>query len=554
MSFRPNWVWGFKVRPIRLLPIEVTRMIAAGEVISRPLDVVRELVDNAIDAGATRIEIELVRGGFERIAVRDNGTGISDGEVEMAVLRHATSKLATLEDVHAIESLGFRGEALWSMAMAGELEVVTRPVAQLGAVRLHAHGDDVRLERTTAPAGTRITVHRLFEHLPARRETQLPKAAEYREIVTLLSRYVLHHPNLHWKLTCDGTAKLQHTAADTKSAVATVYGTLVGNRLLDIDVQSPFGVMGVLSRPELSRPQRDRMHLAVNGRPVQFLSDFEKAVLEGYGELLPSGHAPVCVLNLVVEPSRVNPNIHPSKSQVALAGLIEISEFLQEAVKTTLASHPLVRDLPSLREVTPTENENSSFPKLQVLGIYRELYIVSEGEGDLWLMDAHAAHERILYEQLELAFSTAQAVELSKPEWLKVTPATQARLLERADELAAFGLIFEDFGVGLIRVRALPAALSGLDLPDVLEILLEGALEDHPLRAILGKLACAPALKAGEITLERATTLLAQLAQCNQPWSCPHGRPTLLRLSERDLAHAFGRRSPRDVPRGRDIL
>jgi DNA mismatch repair protein MutL len=548
-------------KSIQLLPPEVTRMIAAGEVISRPLDVVRELLDNALDALATRIEIELTKAGLERITVKDNGAGIPFEQVEMAPQRHATSKLYTLEGVGHLEHLGFRGEALWSMAMAGTLELITRPQSQLGAAKLTARGPETLVQRVSAPAGTRVSVLNLFGDLPARREMQASKAAEYREITQMLGRYVLHYPHLNWKLTCDGDVRLQHAPSEVRGAVITVYGTLVGNRLLS--VPTSVSLSGVISRPELSRPQRDRMHLSVNGRPVQFPPELERAVLAGYAELLPVGHAPVCVLELTLPPERINPNIHPNKSQVAMSGMSELAALFEETVRQVLAEHPLSRAAPALREIVPegqlegdTDSQpRSSFPNMRPLGVYRELYLVAEGEGDLWLIDGHAAHERILYERFERAFASAASHPLEQPEMLNLTPEAYARLLEREEELASWGFVLEGFGGNLIRIRALPQVLTGLPLPNLLELLLEGALSDRdPRRAVLSSLACAPALKAGEIRLEVFAELLSGLAQCAQPWSCPHGRPTVLRLSERDLAHAFGRRSPRDVAKGRDLV
>lgn len=536
------------LRAIRVLPPEVTRLIAAGEVIARPLDVVRELVDNALDALTTRIEVELEGGGLTLIRVRDNGAGIPEEDVPLAARRHATSKL---RDVDRIETFGFRGEALWSIALAGELHLVTRPPAQVGAVGLTARGDEVQLSRVTAPAGTTVTVRGLFAELPARLRTQLPAAAEVRDVVALLGRYVLHHPHLHWKLSSDGEVKLRHAPSDARGAVASVYGPLVANRLLS--VQSDF-VTGVLSRPELTRPRRDRMLLAVNGRPVAFPAELEKAVIAAYGELLPSGQAPTCVLDLRLPPQDVNPNVHPAKAEVALADLPALAARLTDALRDALGAHPLARGAPALRVAAPPPRTAAHFPELNLIGVYQDTYLLAQGDGDLWLLDAHAAHERVWYERLERAFGEAGGVELPQAELVHLTPDQAARLAERDAELRAFGLVVEDFGAGLARLRALPAALLGLPVARLVETVLDAALgHEEPRRAVLARLACAPSLKAGQVTPEAGRALLADLAECAQPYACPHGRPVVVRLSERDLAHAFGRRGPRDLPRGRDV-
>jgi DNA mismatch repair protein MutL len=541
---------------IHVLPPHISRMIAAGEVVSRPLDVVRELVENALDAGATRLEIEVEAGGLELVRVRDNGAGIPAGSVALAPVRHATSKLEpTAGAVERVSTLGFRGEALWAAAQAGELHLVTRPAAQVGASEVRAAGENVTVGRTSAPAGTTVTVRNLFARLPARLRTQAPAAVEVRELTALVGRYVLHHPGLHWRLTVDNDPRLTHAPADHRGAVASVYGPLSANRVLRVEAG---GVRGVVSRPELTRARRDRMHFSVNGRPVLAPPELERAVIEGFAELLPSGVAPLCVLDLTVAPEDHNPNVHPAKQVVALADLPGVAARVRSAVAEALAAHPLARSAPAL--IAPPEPQTAptrgTFPALTLVGVYQELYLLAQGEGDLWVVDAHAAHERALYERLTRDLSAAPPVELPEPELLHLTPEQVARLHERGPELRGWGLSIEDFGAGLARLRTLPAALAALPVPRLHEQLVESALGDSPdpRREVLARLACAPALKAGMLDAGRGIAVLAALEVCEQPWSCPHGRPTVLRLSERDLAHAFGRRGVRDVARGRDAV
>ncbi|MEF2279072.1 DNA mismatch repair endonuclease MutL [Deinococcus sp. YIM 134068] len=539
---------------IRVLPPHVARLIAAGEVVSRPLDVVRELVENALDAGATRIEVDVEGGGLLLTRVRDNGVGIAADGVALAPVRHATSKLEPEAGaVERVTTLGFRGEALWAAAQAGELHLVTRPASQVGAAEVLAAGEDVTLRRTSAPAGTTVTVRNLFARLPARLRTQAPAGVEAREITALVGRYVLHWPGLHWRLSVDGEARLTHAPADHRGAVASVYGPLSANRVLRVDAD---GVCGVVSRPELTRARRDRMHFSVNGRPVLAPPELEKAVIEGFAELIPSGVAPLCVLDLRIAPEDHNPNVHPAKQVVALADLPGVAARVREAVAGALAAHPLARSAPAL--IAPpapqTAPTRGNFPDLTLVGVYQELYLLAQGEGDLWVVDAHAAHERALYERFTRALGAAPPVELPEPELLHLTPEQVARLHERGAELRGWGLVIEDFGAGLARLRALPAVLAALPVPRLHEEIVEAALGDSPdpRRHVLARLACAPAMKAGMLDGDRGEAVLTSLSGCEQPWSCPHGRPTTLRLSERDLAHAFGRRGVRDVARGRD--
>ncbi len=364
---------------------------------------------------------------------------------------------------------------------------------------------------------------------------------------------MLHWPQLHWKLTLDGEVRLLHAPADHRGAVASVYGPLNANRVLAVQAE---GVRGVLSRPELTRPRRDRMHFSVNGRPVLAPPELERAVIEGYAELLPAGQAPLCVLDLILPPEDVNPNVHPAKAVVALADLAGLCSRLTAAVRSALSAHPLSRPLPELRLPAPPSSSlgSGSFPALELIGIYRETYLLAEGEGDLWVVDAHAAHERVLYEELGRRLKSEPPLELTEPELLQLSPEQLARLHERGEELRSWGLTLEEFGAGLARLRTLPAALAALPLPRLHEQIIESALglSASAEREVLGRLACAPALKAGMLDHGRGAAVLAQLSACAQPWSCPHGRPTVLRLSERDVMHSFGRRSVRDVARGRD--
>lgn len=540
---------------IHVLPPHVARLIAAGEVVSRPLDVVRELIENALDAGATRLEVDLEGGGLGLVRVRDNGSGIPAASAGLAARRHATSKLAPdAASVDAVTTLGFRGEALWAAAQAGEVQLVTRPAAQVGACEVRACGDEVEVSRTSAPAGTTVTVRNLFARLPGRLRTQAPAAAEVREVTALLGRYVLHHPGLYWRLCVDGDVRLTHAPGDHRGAVASVYGPLSANRVLTVMAG---GVRGVVSRPELTRARRDRMHFSVNGRPILAPPELERAVIEGFAELLPAGAAPLCVLDLTVAPEDHNPNVHPAKQVVALADLPGVAARLRSAVAAALAAHPLARAAPALLappEATREEAAHGTFPALTLLGVYQDLYLLAQGEGDLWIVDAHAAHERALFEHLTRTLEAEPPAELPEPELLHLTPEQTARLHERAAALQGWGLTLEDFGAGLARLRTVPATLAALGVPRLHEQIVEAALGDHPdpRRDVLARLACAPALKAGMLDHARGKAVLRALSACEHPWACPHGRPTVLRLSERDLAHSFGRRGVRDVPRGRD--
>jgi DNA mismatch repair protein MutL len=553
--------------PIRVLPEILVREIAAGEVITRPADAVKELLENALDAGATRIDVEVRAGGLDLIRVTDDGTGIPASDLPLAARRFATSKLLLESGLPAVSTLGFRGEALWSIAFAAQVSLTSRPAAQLGGMRLLAHhhsqdarhhqdGGEVTLEPVACPAGTSVEVRALFAEFPARKASLESPAMETRRVAALVSRYALHHPDVSWRLMADGESRLSHTPGGFREAIATVYGALSANRMLEVALEDGgYALHGITSRPELARPRRDRVLIAVNGRPVELEDAVMNAILRAYTGLLPKGHAPISVLNLRVPPESVNQNIHPGKLRVAFLQPERIESLLLEGIGSALREHPLVRAAPEPRVVTgPVRAYGTSFPALHLIGAYRDAYLIAEGDGDLWLIDQHAAHERVIFEELEQAFDAHDALELPEPELVTLSGAEITHLEERRAELESWGLMLEPFGAGLYRVRSVPAVLVGLPVQNVVLDVISHALGAQDARnGVLARLACHPALKAGHrLSQQDATALLEALRQTRIPWACPHGRPTALRLTERDLAHQFGRRSPRDVPRDGD--
>jgi DNA mismatch repair protein MutL len=443
--------------------------------------------------------------------------------------------------------------------VAAELSIISRPVAQLGGARLQAHFrgdglDDVLIEDVACAAGTSVQATSLFRDFPARKASLESAALEARRVLNLVSRYVLHHPGVAWRLSLDGEVRLQHAPGAHREAMATVYGALTANRMLELSVQDgAYAVHGVISRPELARPRRDRLHLAVNGRPVELEDGLAGVIQRAYGSLLPKGQAPVGALELSVPATALNVNTHPGKLRVAFLKPARVEAVFTEAISAALREHPLVRAAPEPRIVTGPVRAASSFPVLEFLGTYRSTYVLAEGDGDLWLIDQHAAHERILYEELEQAMN-GQSLELSEAEFVTLNPTEQASFEAREPELQAMGLLLEPFGGALYRVRAVPAVMLGLPLEDGVRQIVHDALGlEDARRAVLARLACHPAIKAGHrLAQAQAQALLEALRQCEIPWACPHGRPTALRLTERDLAHQFGRRSPRDLARAGD--
>jgi DNA mismatch repair protein MutL len=534
---------------IKRLSPELIREIAAGEVINAPVDVLKELLENALDAGATRLEVELREGGKTLLRVTDNGLGIPKEELRLAVEAHATSKLESLSH---IQTLGFRGEGLYAIRQAAKLNITSRPSPQLGGATVMTRGEDIVFDEHPAPAGTTVVVTELFDTLPARKASLGSDQHETQACVQLLSRYLLHYPQLSIKLNIDEQEKWAYAGGDFEQAAKFLWGAVTSNRLLRIEsIQTDMGLQGLLSRPELSRLKKDRLNLSVNGRPVQWPESLLKAVLTAYRELLPAQHYPVGVINLSLAADKVLVNTAPDKQRVKFLDEKNVIAFVQQAIETMLSKHPLAPVLPELSSMESLSGApRSAFPQLKYLGTYRDLYLLAEADGQLWVIDHHAAHERILFEELAKRFAEEPAVELDHSELISLSEIEASHYLERQEALAQRGLMLEHFGAGRWRVRKVPAFLLGF--PALINEVIKGTLNelslDEAWRMILGRLACLPAIKAGHrLSRVDAQSLLNALRQCETPWACPHGRPTALVLSELELARKFGRKSARAV-------
>jgi DNA mismatch repair protein MutL len=518
-------------------------------VINAPVDILKELLENALDAGATRLEVELGQGGKTFLRVTDNGLGIPKEELPLAIEPHATSKLESLE---TIQTLGFRGEGLYAIRQAAKISMTSRPSNQLGGATIIAKGEDISFSEHPAPAGTTVIVTELFDTLPARKAALDSDQSEAQACIQLLSRYVLHYPHLSVKLHTESQEKWAYAGGEFEQAAKFLWGAVTANRLLRLEsIQPNMGLQGLLSRPELSRLKKDRLFLAVNGRPVQWPETLLKGVVNAYRELLPANHYPLGVINLSLPADKVLVNTAPDKQRVKFLDEKTVFTFVQQAVEQMLSEHPLA---PVLPEFSGLESLSSAprtlFPQLKPLGTYRDLYILAEADGQLWVIDQHAAHERILFEELARRFAEEPSVELDHSELISLSEIEASHYLERQEALSQRGLLLEPFGGSRWRVRKVPAFLLGF--PMLINEVIKGTLGDVSLdeawRTILGRLACLPAIKAGHrLSRADAQSLLNALRQCETPWACPHGRPTALVLSELELARKFGRRNIRAV-------
>ncbi|MBI1877112.1 MAG: DNA mismatch repair endonuclease MutL [Chloroflexi bacterium] len=620
---------------IRILPPDVAAKIAAGEVVERPASVVKELVENAIDAGAKTIRVEIQSGGKRLIRVMDDGSGIPAEEVPLAFARHATSKLASVEDLSRVTTLGFRGEALASVAAVSQLTLVSRPAAQAAATRIRLEGgQQVSLGVAGSPGGTIITVENLFYNVPARLKFLKADATEAAHIHRIVSHYALAYPHIRFALQSDNRLTFQtNGSGDLFDALAAVFDLDTARQMILVEygeageqrrrgaeaqgsglrpepVEGGAGekinlsVQGYVGAPALHRGARDQIIFFVNRRWIQDRS-LNQAVVQAYHTFLPVGRFPVAVLNIELDPAEVDVNVHPTKAEVKFRDPREVFKMVQKGVRAAVAAAAPVpaygghaaaaysfpgdfgghagdtapwrtsfgghgspgfsqfgfeaqRTLP-LPPTSGGEGERQSLiessapqamPLMRVVGQIQQMYIVTEGPDGLYLIDQHAAHERILYEKL--AAQKAQAAvarqQLLEPVVVELSPGHAALLEAELAALTEVGFELEPFGGATYRIRAIPEMLSKADparaLVDILAEMADGAIplarETHEKIAIT---VCKRAsIKGGQIlSPEEMRELVRQLEATSAPRTCPHGRPTMIHLSTAQLAREFGR-------------
>jgi len=582
---------------IRVLPDEVASRIAAGEVVERPVSVVRELLDNAIDAGATRITLEIEDGGIGLVRVVDDGRGIRPDEVEVAFERHATSKIARLDDLGHVRTLGFRGEALPSIAAAGDVELVTRARGEPVAVALTiAGGRVVRRQGRPAPEGTSMAVRDLFARVPARRKFLHSNAAESRAITVLATHYALAYPEIAFQVVAGGRRSFVTSGdGDLRHAFAAVYGAAMAEVMLELDYrEGNFAVIGLAGPPSTHRGNRSAISIFVNGRWVQSRA-LSFAVVDAYQSQLPVGRSPVAAVHLALPDDEVDVNVHPAKAEVRFRDERAVARAIRHALLSALAGAPaagwtiaappgevkqpsgvvtpgaaVLSPLAPLQSSMPLASgpgapppgphftgssgprasQRDLLPLLRVVGQMDATYIVAEGPDGMYLLDQHAAHERVVYDRLLARGAAAPAVSgsqpLLEPVLLEMGPALSAVAEEHREALARLGLELDPFGEGAALVRAIPAGFGAAGIAAAVHRVLEELEGDRNLPPGLGRavatVACHSSVRAGmALSLDEMRRLVEDLALTASPRTCPHGRPTVVHLGREAIERQFGR-------------
>jgi len=580
--------------PIRLLPDHIASQIAAGEVIERPSSVVKELVENALDAGSDSITIEVQGAGKRLISVLDSGAGIPTEELALAVSRHATSKLARAEDLFHITTLGFRGEALASIGSVSQMTVESRAVEETVGSHLVVEGGKLgQQDQMGVPVGTRIVVEDLFYNVPARLKFLKTDNTERRHIESLVTRYALAYPQIRWQLLVDGKPSLQTSGnGDRREILSALYGVDIARQMLAVDFkEQDYRIHGFISPVSLTRANRREITIFVNGRWVRDTA-VTAAVLRAYHTLLMVGRYPIVTLFLEMPPEAVDVNVHPAKAEVRFRENDLVFSRVQRAVRRALLAYSPVPELrprqfwgnqpetgtettgqnwPSAAEIPfPESDANGAdparvqihtgqldadkLPLLRLVGQVAATYLIAEGPDGLYLIDQHAAHERVLFEQLMAQQSQERVPAQTLLEPVNVVlPPEKARLLEnQLDVLEHIGFDVEPFGPNTFTVRAIPALIVGGDPEAALNVVVEDFEDDEtPLAAateakLTARICKRMAVKGGQIlSMEEQNALLRSLEACQSPRTCPHGRPTMIHLSADLLERQFGRRGAR---------
>jgi DNA mismatch repair protein MutL len=561
---------GIEPAKITILPPAVADGIAAGEVVDRPAAVVKELMENAIDAGAARIQVRLEVAGQRLIEVVDDGVGMSPADLLLAFRRHATSKLRSLEDLRTIQTLGFRGEALASIAAVARVEAVSRARDGGEGYRVLLEGGaPVADGQAGSPAGTRVSVSRLFFNTPARLKFLKQPATENAVIVRLVGELALAHPSVAVALDVDGRRALETPGkGDLRVAFGAIYDAPTAAAMLAVDDGS---VRGLISPPALHRATREHVVLMINARRIHH-RNLAFAVEQAYRGLREPDRFPLAVLDIHVDPAEVDVNVHPTKREVRLRNEGSIFAAVERACYRALRQSPLyelqlsgdgprleLRETAVLSSALDTHHPDPSpqggreidgprLPPLEYVGQLLHGYLVAEAPGAAVLIDQHAAHERVLFDRILQRLEQRQPSSqlLLIPHLLDLTPSQVAAFDAHERWLQSLGFEGGRFGPHTIRIQAAPADMPESRVERVLELVLTDLVgertPDRRLRETAALLACHSAVRFGDaMTPESARQLLSSLATTEEPISCPHGRPTTLILPDDQLRRLFKR-------------
>ena len=613
---------------IHIMSTELANLIAAGEVVERPASVVKELVENSIDAGSTKIKVELTDCGLKKITVLDNGSGMEKEDIPLALTPHATSKILDENDLFKITTLGFRGEALPSIASVAEVRITTSTTGAGAHYLLYAYGKEKEAGMASLPKGTMVEVSNLFHNTPARLKHLGSTYQELSSITDYLYKSALSHPNISFTLTNNNKQLFKSSGnGDIKDIMVEAYGASIAKNLIYFEGQNPlYKINGYTTNNEIFRSNRGSMTIVVNGRVIRNLA-LIYAIDDAYQTILTTGKHPITTLFIETDPTLIDVNVHPSKLEIRMTDEGALKTLITNSISLAIKEQELLKykkeeinnnifdnteesdiilenneeptykipnlddsnDLWSLFEEdekfetnnystqTPTEGlktsqlddflqessqkpnieqikfktENRSFFKnLTFIGRFHETYLLLEDENTLYLLDQHAAMERIMYEKIsnDFASSTHSCYDLLVPITMEFSVKEKILILDNLEKLTNLGITLEEFGNNTIIVRSIPSWIpNGLEIEfinDIIQHLIINAPVNKSIMydSLAKKLSCKQSIKAGmHIRTDEVKSLLNDLDKCEMPYTCPHGRPTMIKFTNYEVEKMFKR-------------
>ena len=577
---------------IKIMDINLSNKIAAGEVVETLMNVVKELVENSIDAMPSYIKIDLIDSGTKKIVVTDDGIGMNKEDALKSLKRHATSKLYTDDDLFHIETLGFRGEALPSIASVSKMTIETSNGEEGTLVEVEG-GNVINVSSSHLRKGTKIIVEDIFYNTPARLKYLKNLHTELANISFYVTKMALSRPDIKFVLT-NNEKELLNTdgSGNLLKVINNVYGLDVAKKMIKIDASdNDYDISGYISYPEVNRSSRGFITILVNGRYIKNAS-VVKTILESYHTYMMVGRCPIVVLNIEADPSIIDVNVHPTKMDIKFSKLEELQKLLTQTIDDALKKLVLVPEIKdenkpvaNINEITTintdidfkekvevkpvfedilfnfeTNEQTTSYEikgedkktlkKINAMGIVAKTYIVGENEDGMYLIDQHAAHERINYERIinEMSKIDIETVDLLVPIKLTFTRDEYIKIKEKCDIINSIGISYEEFGLNTIVIRRHPKWLNKIYATEILRKIIEIIITDNEFKRekfndrLAALTACRMSIKAHDyISLEEANKLLEKLLECKNPYHCPHGRPVMINYSYYELEKLFKR-------------
>ena len=599
---------------IKMLSDDLINKIAAGEVVERPASIVKELVENSLDSGATKISIDLEDSGKKLIKVSDNGSGMNQENARLSIMRHATSKIANQDDLFSIKTLGFRGEALASIAAVSQFSLITKTSDTEGFNLVLEGGTEISSGLIASEQGTSIEVQNIFFNTPARKKFLKSDRVELRHIIDIITRYALAHPKVAFTLNHEKHPLLTSPATDSlKDTVASLFGVQLAKDLLELNYDEELKISGFICKPYDARNDKTQQILFVNGRWIRS-QELTKAVYDAYHSLIFVHKHPIFFLFLDVNPETIDVNVHPQKYEVKFDEIDVVCNALENAVKRVLRENNLVpvvefdsntisnipstgKEKPSkysldtshqktlevkepqvifseqkLHEVVKTVldeesdatgsnlntksnlhqknevvSEVKSLPELKLLGQVHKTFFLAETDGGVLFIDQHAAHERVMYEKFmrQLQDNSVQIQQLLNGEVIEVSSSEKIAIDAQKEELEKFGFQIEEFGPKSYLLKSAPSIFGRLQPASLFQGFVEN-IDNNSIMStketIISRMACRSAVMAGdELTTIAFQKILNELEQCEHPFTCAHGRPTLIKTEIHELEKKFRR-------------